>query len=107
MFSEPYFLAKPLDVWAYGICIFVYLKNKLPVSHNSQDFENQVVATDFAKLVETELKDFSWDLVQLVKACLAKEPAVRPTFAQILKHSWFEGRQEETLSTDIDWFKLN
>ena len=27
LFSQAAYLAKPLDVWAFGVCIYVYLNN--------------------------------------------------------------------------------
>jgi len=38
------FLPKPLDIWAFGICLYVYLKNSLPFldmdkSLDEQDYE--------------------------------------------------------------------
>lgn len=41
-FSQHEFLAKPLDVWSFGICIFVYLTNNLPVSHLSKDLQKVI-----------------------------------------------------------------
>ena len=34
-FSDPEFLPKPLDVWAFGITIWVYLFNNLPYENDN------------------------------------------------------------------------
>jgi serine/threonine protein kinase len=53
-FNDSEFLPKPLDVWAFGISIYVYLTNNLPVSlegnyeqnHNNANFEQIINELD-------------------------------------------------------------
>lgn len=51
LFSQPDCLPKPLDVWAFGVSLYVYLKNNLPVSLEG-DFEQNLEKADFANIVQ-------------------------------------------------------
>ena len=78
--NDANYLAKPLDVWAFGVSLYAYLANSLPVSaegshqqfvkdHNEANFEEIINNLD----VTTELKD-------LLKSILDRNPQQRPSF---------------------------
>lgn len=103
-FTEPEYYPKPLDVWSYGICLYVYLTNCLPYkSHIEGDLESEIVGLDAEKLVASNLAEFSAPLKELVLLLLNRDPMKRPSFAFILGHSWFSGKVEEKLSTENDY----
>ena len=46
-FKEAEYYPKPLDVWSYGISLYVYLTNCLPYqSHGEGDLEDEIVGLD-------------------------------------------------------------
>lgn len=49
VFTAQEYLAKPLDVWSFGIALFVYLCGELPFEHQVDDtqFEENVKTTNY------------------------------------------------------------
>jgi len=95
------FLPKPLDVWAFGITVFLYWTDKLPQAYQNQEVTQQEFAKivenlDFNAAVEKEVVAASSEFETLLKRILTKDPAQRPTFADILDDQFFAGRVEET-----------
>ena len=67
VFSQETFLAKPLDIWSYGVSMFVFLTKKLPVSHMTEDFEKVIQKFNFADVIQQNLVDkVSNDLIELL-----------------------------------------
>lgn len=69
-FEEPEFLPKPLDVWAYGISLYVYLCNSLPFINEErrlENFENILKTVDIKEEIKDKYmeKNFSEDLIHL------------------------------------------
>lgn len=89
-------LPKPLDVWSFGITLYVYFTNNLPYPL-SGDMEKSIQDCDYKNKI-SEL-DCSDSLKELLGTILDFDPVKRPTFKQILAHKWFEGRVEEVFDT--------
>jgi serine/threonine protein kinase len=95
--GEP-FLAKPADVWAYGVMIYQCVFGLLPF--NLASIEGQPIGMTILsviQLLETEVlaipkltDDIDPLVVPLVKGCLDKDPLKRPTFDQIVKSEYFK-----------------
>lgn len=93
-------MPKPLDVWAFGITVFLYWNDNLPLAYQNQDatrqeFEEIVEKTNFTSVIEDEIKNASGAFKAFLKKVLARDPSQRPTFAEILKDDFFADRQEE------------
>ena len=58
VFEGQDYLAKPLDVWSFGIVLFVYMTLNLPFDHKLEDqaFEEAIKTTDYNSLIDTEFK---------------------------------------------------
>jgi serine/threonine protein kinase len=79
------YLAKPTDVWSYGICIYTYVAGIVPFYG---DCELQIQIN--ARKNELELPDeFSEPLKDLLSLILQKDPLKRPTMQEIIMHPWF------------------
>ena len=57
VFESHEYLAKPLDIWSYGIALFVQMTLNLPFDHklDDQEFEQAIKGTDYGSKIQTEL----------------------------------------------------
>jgi serine/threonine protein kinase len=96
--GEPY-LAKPADVWAFGVMLFTTVFGVLPFnleSAHGRPVANTIILV--AELIETEELTFPVELpeninpvvIDVIKWILQKDPEKRPTFEDIVKHDFFE-----------------
>jgi serine/threonine protein kinase len=99
-FTKPEFLPKPLDVWSFGITLWVYLTNNLPYG-DEENIDKAIKDIDFKK--EIAKLRVSKDLMDLLEGVLKKDPAKRMTFYQVTEHEWFMGYKPEELSTKNDF----
>lgn len=90
VFTEESFYAKPLDIWAFGVTLIVYLTEKLPFIGNS-DLEIKDIIKQGIKEYP---KEFSDDLKDLVQKIFAIEPSNRIKIEDILDHKWFEHNED-------------
>jgi len=94
-----------MDVWAFGITLYVYLTNTLPFKANDEiELEKQVIETNYTELIDKDISSgFSNQLVDLMKLILKVNPKERISFSEILKHPWFVGHVEEKLNEEFDF----
>ena len=104
-FTDESQLPFPMDVWSFGITLYVYLADTLPFKATTEsELEEQITKTDYDKLLESTLSaSCSPLLIDLLKNLLKVNPKERLTFSEILKHTWFEGRVEEKLNEEFDY----
>ena len=104
-FTQESQLPFPMDVWSFGITLYVYLANTLPFKATTEvELEEQITKTEYEQLIENSLgSSCSPLLLDLLKNLLKINPKERLSFAQILKHPWFEGRVEEKLNEEFDY----
>ena len=89
-------LPKPLDVWSFGITMYVYFTDNLPYPLEGS-MEQNIANCDYKKVIsEMDCSDLLKDLLGSI---LDFDPVKRPSFKQILAHTWFEGRVEEVLDS--------
>ena len=90
-----------MDVWAYGITLYVFLLNSLPfLNKEGRKIENY---EDILKVVDVEAEirevykanNFSQELIDFQLKLLKRDPLERPSFAQILEDPWFSDRKPE------------
>ncbi|CAD8050335.1 unnamed protein product [Paramecium primaurelia] len=74
-----------LDVWSFGICLYIYIHEKLPF-WGEGDLETDLLARD--QPLQFEIQDDL--LINLINSCCAKKPQDRPTIQEILDHEWFK-----------------
>ena len=107
-FTEGSFLPKPLDIWAYGISLYVYLTNSLPFIDYEDDnkqlnnFEAILEKVDIKEEITKvyKAKKFSDELIDLQLQLLNRNPKERPQFKDILQHAWYSERVEEVFDED-------
>ncbi len=81
-----------MDIWAYGISLYVYLNDKLPFIDETNperklnDFEEILKNVDIVDEItkEYKAKNFSDELIDLQLKLLARDPNDRPQFKDIL-----------------------
>ena len=97
---EP-FRPKESDVWAYGVTLYSCLFNCLPFNLDKGQGKNVANAIyALTELLQTEELEFPEDhgyssqAIDLVRKVLQKDPALRPTFEEIVTDPWFEHARE-------------
>lgn len=88
VFSSSEFLAMPVDVWAFGLSMIVYLTCRLPFDHREEDIEKAIKDCDYSAAVDN-IQGVSDNLKNILKLTLDKDPKSRPSFEFILNHPWF------------------
>lgn len=85
------FIAKPVDIWSFGVCAYVMVYNTLPILPKNK--HNMMELFDLIKIGEIEYpetnRNISKELIDLIKKCLQKNPLIRITAEEILKHPYF------------------
>ncbi len=85
------FAGKPLDIWALGVTLFIMTFNKLPI--RGEDDGNIMEILDLineAKIVfpESDEREISEELKELILMMLEKDPSKRATTQQIKRNNW-------------------
>jgi serine/threonine protein kinase len=90
--GDPY-LAKPADVWAFGMMLYVVIYGRCPFIDVDDDedlcFAHFITIMD--KIVTTEYRypdPISPELLDLFQHVLDKDPSTRYTMRQVLDHPW-------------------
>ena len=74
---------------------------------DENELEKQITTLNYEELLEKEIGGkFSDKLLNLMKSILKVNPKERLTFAEIIKHPWFEGRVEEKLNEEFDFLDM-
>lgn len=107
-FTDESQLPFPLDVWAFGVTLFIYLTNTLPFKAGDEhELEKVIVGMNYEELLDQQIgSKFSANLTNLMKSILKLNPKERLTFAEFIKHPWFEGRVEEKLNEEFDYLDM-
>ncbi|KAG5191151.1 kinase-like domain-containing protein, partial [Tribonema minus] len=79
------------DVWALGVVAYILLLGVHPFDPSGDTCEAEVLRRVVS--AEPDYDDPAWDLIDagakdLVQGALNKDPALRPTAAQLLAHPW-------------------
>ena len=107
-FTDDCYLPFPLDVWAFGITVYIYLTNTLPFKAKDEiELEKQIVETNYPEIIDKDLGgNFSPQLIDLLKSILKMNPKERLSFSEIIKHPWFVGRVEEKFNEEFDYIDM-
>ena len=80
----------PSDVWAVGVCMYVLLYGRRPFpGKNRHEIEQKVMDGRFDWLTPIDGFHVSDIVKDLITKCLTRDPKLRLTAAQALKHSFF------------------
>lgn len=91
---------KPCDIWSLGVITFTILSGYSPFrSESVRDFLEEIEGPNALVFHKKYWQDVSEDAKDFIKSCLALDPALRPTSAELLKHEWITG--DTTKSIDL------
>jgi [calcium/calmodulin-dependent protein kinase] kinase len=79
------YLAKPTDIWSYGVCVYTYVAGIVPF-YGDCELQIQINTRNKDLTIPEEFSDELKDLVQWV---LNKDPSQRPTAREVIEHPWF------------------
>lgn len=86
------FATKPVDIWAYGVCAYIMIYNKLPIMP-----KNKLNMIELFSLIKKgDIKypkpnhEVSEELLNLVKRCLEANPKKRITASELINESYFK-----------------
>jgi len=99
-------LSTPVDIWAYGVCMYTLITGDLPFQHSFQPKLLMMISKgewDMKTLMESPaVKTDGARCANVVRGCLEPNPDVRYTIRQILDEDWFEGCKER-YEADEGW----
>ncbi|XP_039505432.1 serine/threonine-protein kinase pim-2-like isoform X1 [Pimephales promelas] len=79
VFTEPRFHAVPANVWALGVMLYEMLNGSCPFQSRTEVIEAKVTFPN---------SNLSRECSDLIRQCLARDPAKRPTLEQMSQHTW-------------------
>ena len=90
LIRKPY--NKEIDIWSIGVILYLILSGDLPFD-DEEDDEQKIAKAIVFNEVEFPPKKFanrSKEVINLIKACLTKEPKNRIKVDEILKSDWIQ-----------------
>ena len=87
------FEAKPVDIWAYGVCLYIFIYSELPLIPENK--ANQLALLDLIRKGEINYNKnnkhsyYSSELILLLKRCLEVDPKKRITSKELVNDNYF------------------
>ncbi|KAI3432381.1 hypothetical protein D9Q98_003937 [Chlorella vulgaris] len=78
----------PADVWSLGVCLYTLLSGLLPFHGETEEEVFQMVLHAELDLESSPWPSVSTHAKDLVRRMLQRDPARRPTPAEVLQHPW-------------------
>lgn len=86
-----------VDIWAFGVCVFAMITGELPFRHSLQPKIIEMITSGAwnaaavrEAMGESDDKEVTEHIVDLLDGCLEKDPKLRWTIADVLASAWFE-----------------
>ncbi|XP_067277555.1 serine/threonine-protein kinase pim-2-like isoform X1 [Pseudorasbora parva] len=86
VFTESRFHAVPTNVWALGVLLFEMVNARSPFGNRTDITQAKVTFQN---------SNLSKECSDLIRQCLARDPAKRPTLEQMLQHEWIRNDLEK------------
>ena len=91
-------LSTPVDMWAYGVCLYTLITGDLPFQHSFQPKLVMMISKgdwNMAALMDSPaVKTDGARCVKVVRGCLETDQDARYTIRQVLDEDWFVGCKE-------------
>ncbi len=85
-----------VDVWAVGVILYVMMSGRYPFVGKSKEQIYKLCVKSEPDY--TKIQGSGDELLDVIKACLIKKAADRPTIAQVLEMPWFETMRSNKLT---------
>ena len=93
----------PADIYAFGCTVSEILNKGVPPGINHANEWEAILHIQERKGLPENIAEFVSDTArQLIEACLIRNPADRPTAAELLEHSWIEEYRSASLISAQD-----
>ncbi|GFZ48195.1 hypothetical protein JCM24511_05943 [Saitozyma sp. JCM 24511] len=84
------------DIWSLGITILELAHGVPPSSRGTPSDILTQIAINAAPTLDREVGGYSKQMKEFVDVCLLKDPAQRPSAAQLLGHAWLKGAKKKS-----------
>jgi len=92
------FRGKPADIWAAGVTLYYFLYGKVPFPPKiGQDIKDIILTKE---LEFPDNREIDPEAVNLIKACLDKDPNQRITVKELMKDPWITDNGANPLSNE-------
>jgi serine/threonine protein kinase len=92
------------DMWAAGVCLFIFVTGKLPFySEIPQELFDTIADSD----ISYEGLGLSTSLLDLLKRCLEKDPNQRAGVGDCLKHPFLQGARQKRIKQLSEEFEIS
>jgi len=94
------FRGKPADIWAAGVCLYYFAFGKFPFKQKIGQDIKTIILTKEPEFPDDQVETVDSRIIELIQACLVKDPAQRITMENILSNSWLTDDGRSPISNE-------